>query len=307
MQHHLRAIDLAAPIANERQFAARRLAKQVLVDAHLAVARNISRGDYQRQNEVAPRWLSRGRALVEEYVKRDQGDPALRLKVHRYIMATAADLYNMDDPARIINDMVAEGRRLIDEASDPLNASRLEWELGHALAEAVRLQRSRGAYDEAIELADEALVLMQHSAKKRQSTAMQKLVVGRLYFHVGSLQAVHQKNHEEAIEWYEKAQSLLMKDVPTSVFANPQVFGEYFISMGVSYWSQHKQERAIELTEFGTDIIQQAVSDGILPKATLAIPYGNLASMHHQAGHDSDARAFAELAADINADETSLR
>ena len=42
MQHHLRAIDLAAPLANDRRFVPRRLAKQVLIDAHLAVARNIS-------------------------------------------------------------------------------------------------------------------------------------------------------------------------------------------------------------------------------------------------------------------------
>lgn len=299
MQHHLRAIDLAAPLANDRRFVPRRLAKHVLIDAHLAVARNISRGDYQRQTEVAPKWLSRGRALVEELIKRDQGDPALRLKVHRYIMATAADLYNMDDPTRIIDDMLTEGRRLIRDTSDTINANRIEWELGQAIAEAVRLQRSRGAYDEAIQLADDALVLMQQSARKRQSTPLQKLIVGRLYFHVGSLQAVHQKNHEEAIEWYEKAQKLLMNDVPVSVFAQPQVYGEYFISMGVSYWKRNQENRAIELSEFGADIIQQAVVDGILPSETLAIPYGNLASMHHQAGNEADARAFTELAAGL--------
>jgi tetratricopeptide (TPR) repeat protein len=69
MQHHLKAIDLAAPLANDRRFMSRRLAKRVLIDAHLAVARDISRGKYQRQKQVAPKWLSRARALVEELVR----------------------------------------------------------------------------------------------------------------------------------------------------------------------------------------------------------------------------------------------
>ena len=92
MQHHLKAIEIAAPIANDQRFQTRRMAKHILIDAHLAVARDVSLGEFQRQDEVVPKWLSRARALVEEYIQRDQGDPALRLRVYEEILATAADL-----------------------------------------------------------------------------------------------------------------------------------------------------------------------------------------------------------------------
>jgi tetratricopeptide (TPR) repeat protein len=296
MTHHLGAIDLAAPLANAREFEARRLAKHILVDAHLAVARNISRGKYQRQRQVVPKWLSRSRALVEELVTRDQGDPALRLKVYQHVLASAADLENPDDPARVLEDLLAEGRRLIDVSNDAMNKTRLEWELGSALAEGVRLERLRGADRSALALADDALVLLQQSAAERQATPSQRYTVGRLYFQIGSLYAVHRGDHAEATEWYAKATPLLTQDIPVGVQAHPRIHGETFISMGVSYWKQGQRERAIELTEQGAEILQHAVVEGILPPETLAISYGNLASMHKQLGNNSDARAFAELA-----------
>lgn len=296
MKHHLRAIDLAAPLANDRSFDARRLAKHILVDAHLSVARNISRGKYQRQRKVVPKWLSRSRALVEELVTRDQGDPALRLKVYQHVVASAADLENPDDPSRVLEDLIAEGRRLIEVSKDPMNKTRLEWELGSAIAEGVRLERLRGADRSALALADDALVLLQQSAAERQATPSQRYTVGRLYFQIGSLYAVHRGDHAEAIEWYAKATPLMTQDIPIGVQANPRVHGETFISMGVSYWKQGQRERAIELTEQGAEILQHAVVEGLLPPETLAISYGNLASMHKQLGNGSDARAFAELA-----------
>ena len=296
MKHHLRAIDLAAPLANDPEFSNRRLAKHILVDAHLGVARNISQGKYQRQRQVVPKWLSRSRALVEELITRDQGDPALRLKVYKHVLASAADLENPDDPSRVLEDLVAEGRRQIETLGDPMGKSRLEWELGSALAEGVRLERLRGADRNALAFADDALVLLQQSAAERQATPEQRYTVGRLYFQIGSLYAVHRGDHAEAIEWYAKATPLLSQDVPVGVQAHPRIHGETFISMGVSYWKQGQKDRAIELTEQGAEILQHAVVEGLLPPETLSISYGNLASMHKQIGNGSDARAFAELA-----------
>lgn len=307
MEHHLAAIDLAATLASDRRFVPRRMSKDVLVEAHLAVARNISRGDYQKQTEIAPKWLSRARALVEELVSRDQGDPMLRLLVYRDILATAGDLQSVDDPSSVIDDMFAEGRRQIAAAKDSLNQSRIEWTLGEGVAEAVRLQRLRGANEVALQLSDDGLVLLQQSAKKRQSTPMQRYLVGRLYFHTGSLHAIHRRDHREAISWYEKAYPLLSGDVPLGVLAQPRIHGEAFISMGVSYWKQSDRQRAIDLTEHGTDIMQQSVVDGLLDSSALTIPYGNLASMHKQVGNHTDAKAFAELAASVKAGKSIKR
>ena len=301
MKHHLRAIDLAAPLANDPAFADRRLAKHILVDAHLGVARNISQGKYQRQRTGVPKWLSRSRALVEELITRDQGDPALRLKVYKHVLASAADLENPDDPSRVLEDLIAEGRRQIEDTPDSMAKTRLEWDLGSALAEGVRLERLRGADRSALAIADDALVLLQQSAAERQATPEQRYTVGRLYFQIGSLYAVHRGDHAEAIEWYAKATPLLSQDVPVGVQAHPKIHGETFISMGVSYWKQGQKDRAIELTEQGAEVLQHAVVEGLLQPETLSISYGNLASMHKQIGNGSDARAFAELANSLEA------
>jgi tetratricopeptide (TPR) repeat protein len=229
------------------------------------------------------------------------------LTVYQNILSTAADLNKPDDPSLVLDDLIKEGRNLIASTDDAMNKVRLEWKLGSALAEAVRLERLRGADKTAISLADDALVLLQQSASQRQSTPDQRYTVGRLYFQIGSLYAVHRKDHDEAIEWYAKARPMLTEDVPVSVNATPRIHGETFISMGVSYWKQGHRERAIELTEQGAEILQQAVADGILDAETLAIPYGNLASMHQQIGNDSDAQAFAELASSLGSDDTKKR
>lgn len=303
MQHHLKAIELAAPLANDARFDVRRLAKRTLVDAHLAVARDIALGDYQRQLEIVPKWLSRARALTEEFIRRDQGDRALRLKVQRVILATAADLRYPDSPQNVIDELLAEGHELIARAEDPRNRSRLQWELGIGLAEAVRLQRLRGKYDDAIDFAEEAVELLQTSARQRQANPESEYLVGRLYFHVGSLNAVHRKDHREAIAWYEKAKGILADSVPPPTLADLATHGEMFVSMGVSHWEIGNREQAIDLTETGTDILQKGVVDGILAPEVLAIPYGNLASMHQQAGNAQDAKAFNELSKAIERGE----
>ena len=303
MNHHLAAIELGSQMVNDARFEVRRKAKEILVDTHLAVARDISLGEYDRQDQVVPKWLSRASAIVDEYVSRDDGDPSLRLKVYRQMLATAADLRAEGDPGSLIRKMSELGRKLVSDATDPQNQGRLEWMLGTGLAEAVRLQRLRGEQADAMQLADDALVLFQQSAKRRQSTPEQRHIVGRLYFHVGSLHAVHRKDHDEAVSWYRKAEPLLDDETPPALLADAGTYGEMFVSMGVSYWQTGQRNTAIDLTEMGTDILQRAVVDGVLDPTALAIPYSNLATMHQKTGNETDAQAFAELASSIKSDE----
>ena len=300
IRHHLKAIELAVPLANHAEFVPRRAAKKTLILAHLAVARDISLGNFQRQHEVAPRWVQRADSLANEFIRRDQGDPALQLLIAYHHLAVAADLRNPDDPGHIVDEAVTLSRKRIAGNDDETNRHRWEWLLGTTLAEATRLQRIRGQFEEAIEAANDALGLFQSSAPHRQSTPDQKFLVGRLYFHIGSLHAVQHKDHEEAVSWYHKAEPMLSVAAPSPMLSDLRTHGESFVSMGVSYWEIGDQERAIELTELGTDVLQKAVAEDWLSSEVLAIPYGNLASMHQTAGHDAEAKAFAELAATLD-------
>ncbi len=299
MRHNLDAIDIAAKLVNDPVNEVRKSAKQTLIRSHMSIARNIAMGDFQKQKTVVPKWLNRSRALIDEYVSHERGDRAIYLDFYRQVLATAADIRNPENPSHVVNKLTNESRRLISEADDELRKRTLEWKLGAGLAEAVRLQRQRGRADEALELADESMHLLKGSAKRRQSTPEQTYLIGRLYFHVGSLYAVQQEDHDEAIEWYKKAEPLLADEKPTSLLADAGTHGEMFVSMGVSYWDFGNREKAIDITEFGTDYLQRAVVEGLLDTDVLTIPYGNLATMHMKNGNDREAKAFAELAAEI--------
>ena len=83
---------------------------------------------------------------------------------------------------------------------------------------------------------------------------------------------------------------------PVSDLLTPQLEGEELVSMGVTYWQVGEKDRALDLTLNGATLTQQAVDRGVLPKASLAVPYGNLATMYKQLGQASDAAKYADLA-----------
>ena len=57
MKLHARAIKLVEPLASKGKYADRRVARETLIDAHLAVARDIGAGRWQQKSEVIPKWL----------------------------------------------------------------------------------------------------------------------------------------------------------------------------------------------------------------------------------------------------------
>jgi hypothetical protein len=72
--------------------------------------------------------------------------------------------------------------------------------------------------------------------------------------------------------------------------------GETFVSIAVSYWEASNRDEALRLTNQGVKLMEQAAGEGLLQKAALAVPYGNLATMHEELGDAQEARKFSELA-----------
>lgn len=296
MDHHLAAIRIAAPMAEESRFAVRRMAKRVLIDAHLGVALDIAQGDFRQKAQVTAKWLDRAQALIEDTVTHEQGDPVLRLKGLRTHLAASAHLNGQLDPTEPMEQAIDVGRQLTAAEEDALHKSRIQWEMGHTFFEAMRVARIRRDYDSAISHAENAIALFEQSAPKRQSTPEQRFIVARLYFLIGAIHAVAKSDHQEAIAWYAKADPLLREDLPTFAKSTAGLHGERFVSMGVSYWETEHHEQAIEATEYGLKIMQQAVKDRYLRAEALAVPYGNLAAMHRHLGNAEKAEEYASLA-----------
>ena len=112
---------------------------------------------------------------------------------------------------------------------------------------------------------------------------------------------MHRENHEEAVGWYEKARPLV-SNVKKSEFVVPRRTGEMLVSMGVSYWQRDEHDLAIELTERGAELMQQAIDAVVLDRPAIAVPYKNLASMHRALGESDKATQYTRLARSARTD-----
>ena len=131
--------------------------------------------------------------------------------------------------------------------------------------------------------------------------------MGRLYFQIGAVHAIHHEDHDEACTWYDLAADRLIDPFPVTTMSGSQQHGDALVSMGVSYWENELYERAIRLTQQGATLIEQAVEKGILDEEALAVHYGNLAAMYQAQGESTSAAKYTQLAEQLADDDTAER
>jgi tetratricopeptide (TPR) repeat protein len=189
------------------------------------------------------------------------------------------------------------GRQLIADAQDPAYRSYLEWQLGTCLVHAAQVEYAHGHYDQALRLANNADALIVAAAKGRRQASKTPHYLGRLHFLIGSVYAVHKRDHGTAVRWYEKAIPNLKQPTATAFSDEQGLIGEKLVAIGVSLWETGRRESAVALTEEGADLIQKAVSEGTMTKEALAVPFENLAEMHRALGNAEQAEQMASKAA----------
>lgn len=293
---HTAAIELADGLATSEDVTERRLAKDLLVSSHLAVAREVARREYDDKVATVAEWIGRASGIAEERIASDEGSLLLRLRVAREALAALAQLRPTKDPAPWVKEAEETAAALLADSDDNLHRCRVHWELGEAYLYAVRVEHQRGDADRALAYGAEAIEELSEGAAPRTTSPAAERLVGELYFYLGAVNAVHRQNHEEATGWYDKARDILVVDQPDSEFVVPRRDGEQLVSMGVSYWNQGQQDLAVELTESGARLMERAVSAGVLGDAELAVPYGNLATMHKKLDRPEKALDYERLA-----------
>ena len=164
-----------------------------------------------------------------------------------------------------------------------------------ALYDALQVHQMRGEHETALQFGEQAIGYLEPAGDEPASTTTSYLL-GRLYFRLGAIHAIRDGNHDAAVVWFDKAMPELAKPAPPGAVEELGRHGETFVSMGVSYWETKQKERAIELTEEGLKLMEQAVEQGTLQETALAVPYNNLSSMHRQMGREEQARRFEQLA-----------
>jgi tetratricopeptide (TPR) repeat protein len=282
---HNKAIELADSLAANDEPAIRAAAHRVLLDAHLATAERIALGDWAQKDKVVAQWISRASALAEEMIAAGEGDLSLRLQVANSALAAGGRLHPPINPKPWVGE-AEQAVNGLDESlsSDPLARDVVHWQLGMVYFQAAEVQHRRGEAEAAIQYGELADATLTPLADGRTELPDTRYALGRLYFQIGAVHAVHKQDHDMACQWYDRAADLLLESTPVTPLANPGQHGDALVSMGVSYWELGQRDRAYELTAAGVRLVDQGVAEGLLAADTANVPRGNLNAMARALG-----------------------
>jgi hypothetical protein len=300
-----KAIDLADTLATGENERERRAAKELLVEAHLSIAEEVARQSFGKKLHSISQWIGRASGIAEQYIAEDGGNIELRLLIAQRALAAMASFKPTIDPTAWVTEAEEAAEALAKQSDDELWQQRIQWELGIVYYNALRVEHLRRETNAALAYGQRAIENLAAGAASRQAVHSSEQLVGQLYFQIGAVHAVHKQDHAEAAQWYDKATPLLTSPRPVSELYSPRREGEVLVSIGVTYWQTGRQSRALELTRSGTDLVELAVEDGILAKSSLAVPYGNLATMYQQLGETTNAAKYSELANALGVPKTA--
>ncbi len=299
-----RAIEVADKLATSKDAKERRAAKHLLVEAHVAVAEEIARQSYNQKVESLAQWIGRASGLAEDFITQDNGSVELRLLIAQRVLASLASFRPTLDPGPWVAEAEESAKTLLSQSDDEMWQQHVKWELGIAYLNALRVEHTRRQTDACLKYGQLAIDNLSVGASCRQAVHSSEQLVGQLYFQMGAVYAVHKLDHAKAVEWYDKAAPMLTSERPVSELYAPRREGEMLVSMGVSYWQLGNQNQALDLTQTGVSLVEAAVENGVLAKTTLAVPYGNLATMYEQLGQEANATKYSDLAKSVAAPET---
>ncbi len=293
---HTKAIRLADPLAVAKRVAVRRAAKEVLIDAHLATARDIAWGNWQQRTQTVPKWLERASAFAEESIDNEHASLELRLRIAQQALSAYSGVTPPVEPSGWVREARQTADQLLASTDDPLFRQRIHWQLGMAYFHALVSARAGGQDETALDYGHLAIKHLDLGARERETTPADDHLVGRLFFQIGTVHAVGRKDAAEAVTWYDRAAKRLAAPLAGSLLADPRLHGNSLISMGVTYWQADQRDRAVALTETGAEILRSAVAGGLLKEVDLSVAFGNLSTMHAELGDNLAARRYAERA-----------
>jgi tetratricopeptide (TPR) repeat protein len=295
---HSQSLQLADSLTADPHPAIRVAAKEVLIDSHLGAAHDLAWGDWKEKNKAVAKWLERAVGVANDLMK-NEGSSAETL-FHVQVRAMAADvgLRGGIDPQSMVDAVVQTGDELINASGDPLHKAQLQWEVGMALYDAAQIYQMRSDQQNALRCGQQAAEYLTKANETKQSPSS-AFLLGRVYFRLGTIHALNNHDHRNAVAWFEKALPLLGRPSPSELGGDLGRHGEAFVSMGVSYWEVGQRQKALALTEQGIHMMEQAVEQNSFDQKLLAVPYNNLAAMHRSLGAPARAKEYQEMASRV--------
>ena len=299
LENHMQAISIADPLISSPHPAIRTAAMEVMIDAHLGASQDIAWGSWENKKLAVSTWLQRASEYAEAMTAIETGShtDALRFRVATRALAACVGAQGELSPADWTRRAIEVGERMIEANQDPHRKQQIAWDLGLALYDSVQVHQVRGEQDVALEVGRRAAELLERGSEGNQRPA-NWLLMGRLYFRLGTIYAVNKSDHHEAVRWFDKSIPLFQKAADGIPAHEVGRLGETLVSMGVSYWEVGNREVALNQTKTGVELIEAAVESGYIEKLALEVPYSNLATMHRQLGENAQADRFLKMASE---------
>ena len=194
-----RAIEAADKLATSKDAKERRAAKQLLVEAHIAIAEEVARQSYNQKVETMSLWVGRASGLAEDLIAKDGGSVELRLLIAQRVLGSLASFRPTLDPAPWVAEAEEAAKTLFAQSDDEMWQQHVKWELGIAYLNALRVEHTRRQTDMALKYGQEAIDNLAVGASCRQAVHSSEQLVGQLYFQMGAVYAVHKLDHAKAV------------------------------------------------------------------------------------------------------------
>jgi tetratricopeptide (TPR) repeat protein len=295
-KYHAAAIEIADQLIEHSNPTIRQTAKDILFESRISIAKDIAWGRWKGKERAIKNWLSSAQSITIDpemiAARRFSLEYPLRLAVCE--LACQVGMKADNDIESYVKEVILAGEKLLEKTNDTILLQKLQWEIGLAVYDAVQIYQLHGNYEPALHYGELAAEYMELGIKGKTNDS-DLYLIGRLYFRLGTIHALGNKNHRAAIEWFNKAKPTFER-----LFSkiNPEElgrFGESLVSMGVSYWQTNQREEAVRLTERGLQQIERGAKLGLVKESAFAIPYSNLMNMYNELGNTERSRYYSNL------------
>lgn len=299
---HSEAIQRAKKASESEDLWTRLEAVRVMIDAHLAVAKDISHGEWSDEQKLStvPKWVDIAWSLTEHLVKNDYHDPLLALHVVHRSLDALTNITAAPELATWVERADSEAQALLEKHQDADLIDRVRYEWGMALFHATACARKTAEPIDTMKLGERAHSVLKAQAQGdvsslRWNTPEANSALAKLYFLLGNTQAIELTDHETAVKWYVLCLAHLESNGVRERVGDLW-FGERLVSMGLSHWQTGNKGEGIKLTKLGVRWIEESVNKNGTARQNLKIPYSNLAVMYKALGDNSLAEQMAKQA-----------
>ena len=300
-QYHRTAIETVKALCTSPNPTLRQHAKLVQMNAFLSGALDISVSTWPNKEESIPQWLDGAYQLALDLVIKEDMMRECLMEVATTAISVYVNCPEMAGLEKWVDELQKVADEIISQTEDEATVRKIEIQLATALFDVSQIYRYVRKIQLENQYARQAIDYFErHLADIDNIEDVYRLA--NLYYQIGTLEASGQASrppvpksvatHTRATTWFAKAIRLFQQiEASLDVYEQP-VLGEMYVSIGATYWAVDKKEYALQITEYGVEMLLDAVDNKLYTEKDLSTPYLNLSTMYKEMGRTEEAENY---------------